>query len=127
MATAPTSWLPRRLHLRHLRLRSEARQHAPMVQEPLRIGPRVQQAKLIEAAPPVYPPAARNAGVSGDVLLDVTIGKDGSVVNTNVLKGDAMLTPAAVDAVRQWKYQPTLLNSQPIEVVTQVTVNFTLM
>ena len=82
---------------------------------------------MIQAAPPAYPPAARSAGVSGDVLLDVTIGKDGSVVNTEVLKGDAMLAPAAMDAVRQWKYQPTLLNSQPIEVITQVTVNFTLM
>lgn len=104
-------------------------QHAvydPLTQGPLRIGPRVQQAKLIESAPPVYPPAARNAGVSGEVLLDVTIGKDGSVVNTEVLKGDAMLAPAAIDAVHQWKYQPTLLNSQPIEVVTQVTVDFTL-
>jgi TonB family protein len=99
---------------------------APKVQGPIRVGPRVQQAKLISSTPPVYPPAARNAGISGEVLLEVTIGKDGSVANVAVLSGDAMLTPAAIEAVRQWKYQPTLLNLQPVEVVAQVSVNFTL-
>jgi protein TonB len=87
----------------------------------------VQQSKLISPAlPPVYPPAARAAGVSGAVLMDVTIGKDGSVASVVVLSGDAMLAAAAVDAVRQWKYQPTLLNEQPVEVITQVSANFTL-
>ncbi len=82
------------------------------------------QAKLITAPPPVYPTGARNAGVSGEVLLNVTIGKDGSVTAVDVARGDAVLAPAAEDAVRRWKYQPTLLNGQPAEVVTQVSVNF---
>jgi TonB family protein len=101
-------------------------QHPAMVEGPIRVAARLQLWKLITAPPPVYPPAARSAGVSGEVLLNVTIGKDGSVTATDVASGDAMLTPAAADAVRQWKYQPTLLNEQPVEVVTQVSVIFTL-
>jgi TonB family protein len=102
-------------------------QNALVFQGPLRVGPRVQAAKLISnQPPPVYPPAARAAGIWGNVVMDVTIAKDGSVASVTVLSGDAMLAQAAVEAVRQWKYQPTLLNEQPIEVITEVTANFTL-
>lgn len=101
-------------------------QHAPMVEGPVPVAARIQQAKLITAPPPVYPAAARSAGVSGEVLLNVTIGKNGSVTTVDVARGDAVLTSAAADAVHQWKYQPTLLNGQPAEVVTQVSVNFIL-
>ena len=88
----------------------------------------MQQGKLISnpLPLPVYPSAARAAGVSGEVVMDVTIARDGSVASVVVLSGDAMLAPAAAEAVRQWKYQPTLLNEQPIEVITDVSVNFTL-
>ena len=81
---------------------------------------------MVRGAAACYPAAARSAGVSGEVLLNVTIGKNGSVTTVDVARGDAVLTSAAADAVHQWKYQPTLLNGQPAEVVTQVSVNFIL-
>jgi TonB family protein len=94
--------------------------------ETLYVAPRVQQAKLVDANQPAYPEAARNAGISGEVVLNIVIAKDGSVAKIVEMRGHPMLAPAALDAVRQWKYQPTLLNNQPIQVATQVTVNFTL-
>jgi TonB family protein len=90
------------------------------------VAPRVQQAKLIDGRPPVYPEAARTAGISGEVVLNIVIARDGSVANIVEMRGHPMLAPAALDAVRQWKYQPTLLNSEPIQIATEVTVNFTL-
>jgi protein TonB len=86
----------------------------------------VQQAKLVEQTRPVYPPAAKQAGVSGLVLLSVAIGKDGRVRDIVVMSGDAVLAAAALDAVKRWVYQPTLLNGNPVEVATTVEVNFTL-
>ena len=86
----------------------------------------VQQAKLVEQTHPVYPPAAKQAGVSGLVLLSVAIGKDGRVRDIVVMSGHAVLAAAALDAVKRWVYQPTLLNGNPVEVATTVEVNFTL-
>jgi len=60
------------------------------------------------------------------VQLTATIGKDGTVRNLEVIQGHPLLIPAALDAVRQWVYQPTLLNGQPVEVQTDIDVNFTL-
>jgi TonB family protein len=92
----------------------------------IRVGREVQKAKLVLQAAPVYPPLATQARISGVVRLNVIIGKDGTVQNITVSSGHPLLVPAALDAVKQWVYQPTLLNGQPVEVVTQVEVNFSL-
>ena len=75
---------------------------------------------------PTYPPLARTARVQGSVVLAAVIGKDGTIQNLHVLSGHPLLTQAALDAVRQWRYRPYILNGEPVEVDTQVTVNFTL-
>ena len=80
-----------------------------------------------EAPAPEYPPLARTARISGVVRFDVLIGTDGRIANDAVgVSGHPLLVSAAQEAVRQWVYQPTLLNGQPVEVQTQVDVNFTL-
>jgi TonB family protein len=84
----------------------------------------VQQAKLVRQVPPVYPPEARQAGVSGVVRLNLVIAKDGTVANIEVALGPPMLAQAAIDAVRQWVYRPTLINGAPVEVTTLVELNF---
>jgi TonB family protein len=85
-----------------------------------------QQAKLVTQPKPLYPPQARRAGISGAVHLGVLIAKDGTVQNIGVVNGHPLLAPAAIDAVRKWVYQQTLLNGEPVEVATSVTVNFQL-
>src|SRR5580658_640339 len=92
----------------------------------IRVGGNVQQAKLLQQPAPEYPPLAKQARISGVVRLNVIIGKDGTVENLTVASGHPLLVPPAMEAVKQWVYQPTLLNGQPVEVVTQVDVNFTL-
>jgi TonB family protein len=92
----------------------------------LRIGGNVQQANLIQKVQPVYPLQAKQDRVQGKVQFTVLIGKDGHVQNVDLISGDPALADAAKEAVSQWVYKPTLLNGQPVEVVTQVDVNFTL-
>jgi protein TonB len=92
----------------------------------IRVGGNVQQAKLIYAPKPVYPPLAKQARIQGVVRLQAVIGVDGTIQNLQVLSGHPLLIPAALEAVRQWRYQPTLLNGEPVEVITQIDVNFTL-
>jgi periplasmic protein TonB len=84
------------------------------------------QGNLIRRVDPVYPPLARAARIQGSVVLAATISKAGTIDNLHALSGHPMLVPAAVDAVRQWRYRPYILNSEPIEVETQITVNFSL-
>jgi hypothetical protein len=91
------------------------------------IGGNVQQAKLISQPKPVYPPLAKQAHVSGIVHLYAIIGKEGNVINLAVISGHPLLIPSAMEAVRQWVYQTTLLNGEPVEVVTQIDVNYTLL
>jgi protein TonB len=92
-----------------------------------RVGGNVQAAMLIRpAAQPVYPPLAKSARISGVVKLNAVIAPDGSIMNLSVASGHPLLVPAALDAVRQWRYRPTLLNGEPVEVITQIDVNFTL-
>lgn len=81
--------------------------------------------KLVHVAP-VYPPDAQAAGIEGVVILDIVIGEDGSVIETSVLRSIAELDQAAIDAVSQWQFEQTLLNGEPVEVETVVTVHFTL-
>jgi protein TonB len=92
----------------------------------VRVSSGVAQGLLIRQVNPVYPPLAKTARVEGRVILQATIGKDGTVENLRLISGHPMLAPAAIDAVRQWRYKPYYLNSEPIEVETTITVNFTL-
>jgi protein TonB len=92
----------------------------------IRVGGNVQQAKLIKQPRPVYPPLAKQARISGVVHLNAVIAKDGTIQNLTLISGHPLLVQAAMDAVRQWVYAPTLLNGEPVEVVTQIDVNFTL-
>ena len=80
----------------------------------------------ISNPPPVYPPLAKQARIQGVVRLDAIIGKDGTMKDLRAASGHPLLVPAALEAVRQWVYKPTLLNGNPVEVVTVVDVNFTL-
>ncbi len=93
---------------------------------PIRVGGRVAQANLIRQIQPVYPPLAKSARVQGTVEFTATIAKDGSIENLQLVRGHPLLVNAAREAVSQWKYRPTLLNGQPVEVVTDIVVNFTL-
>jgi protein TonB len=92
----------------------------------IRIGGAVQAANLISKVDPVYPPEAKQAGTQGTVRLAVDISPEGKVLNVNAQSGPDVLVQAAVEAVRQWTYKPTLLNGEPVEVLTTVDVNFTL-
>jgi TonB family protein len=94
----------------------------------LRVGANVQQANLITKVNPVYPPSAKAAHVEGAVLLKAVIGKAGVPLSLHVLNSDIDpdLAKAAVEAVSQWRYRPTLLNGDPVEVISNITVNFTL-
>jgi TonB family protein len=91
-----------------------------------RIGSNVMAANLISAERPVYPPLAKMARQQGTVKFEATIGKDGKMENLSVVSGPPLLIPAALDAVKQWVYKPTLLNGAPVEVVTTIDVNFSL-
>jgi protein TonB len=86
----------------------------------------VQTGLLIRKVQPAYPPLAKQARISGSVVLQAVIGKDGTIQNLKAVSGHPMLIQSALDAVRQWKYKPYFLNGEPVEVDTQVTVNFTL-
>ncbi len=92
----------------------------------IRVGGNVQAARLISQPKPVYPPLARQARIQGTVRFNAIIGKDGRIQNLTLVSGHPLLVPAATAAVKQWVYQPTLLNGEPVEVVTVIDVNFTL-
>lgn len=90
------------------------------------VGGAVQAAKLLQKTEPQYPQVAREARVSGTVRLRAIIAKDGTVKELSVIDGHALLREAAMDAVKTWKYAPTVLNGQPVEVITEIAVTFTL-
>jgi TonB family protein len=92
----------------------------------IRVGGNVQQTKLIQKPVPAYPVEAKEQRIQGVVKLQATIGKDGRVESLEVLSGHPLLASAALDAVKNWVYETTLLNGNPVEVVTQIDVNFTL-
>ena len=92
----------------------------------IRVGGNVQVANLVTKVNPVYPPLAKQARISGVVHLAAVISKDGTIQDLKVISGHPLLIPAALEAVKQWVYQPTLLNGEPVEVSTQIDVNFTL-
>jgi protein TonB len=86
----------------------------------------MMEGNLIHKVQPPYPPLARAARIQGAVVLRAIISKAGTIENLQVLSGHPLLVPAAIDAVRQWRYRPYNLNGDPVEVETQVTVNFIL-
>ncbi len=92
----------------------------------MRIASRVAEANLIHDVAPAYPPEAGRARIEGAVVLMAVIGKDGTVRDVRVESGLPLLAQAAIDAVKQWRYRPYLLNGEPIEVDSQITINFTL-
>lgn len=92
----------------------------------VRVSQGVSQGLLIHQVKPAYPPLARQARIQGAVVLQAVIAKDGSIQGLHVVSGHPMLTQSAIDAVKQWRYKPYFLNGEPVEVETQITVNFTL-
>ncbi|BCS33033.1 hypothetical protein TBR22_A22580 [Luteitalea sp. TBR-22] len=94
--------------------------------QPLRVGGTVRPPKRLANAFPIYPEDAKAAGVSGVVIIEATVDTEGAVADARVLRGVPMLDQAALDAVRQWRYEPTLLNGEPVPVIMTVTVSFTL-
>jgi protein TonB len=92
----------------------------------VRVSQGVAQGLLIHQVKPTYPALARQARIQGQVVLQATIAKDGTIQNLHLMSGHPMLTTAAMEAVKQWRYKPYFLNGEPVEVETQITVNFTL-
>jgi len=92
----------------------------------IRVGGGVQATLLKHSVRPEYPPLAKQARIQGTVRLEAVIGKDGTVRNLTVVSGHPLLVPPSLEAVRQWVYEPTLLNGEPVEVITMIDVNFTL-
>jgi len=105
---------------------SQAQPDSP---EHVRLQVGVTRGMLVKKVPPKYPKKARKNHIEGTVVLHAKISKEGDVADLadlSVISGDPMLTQAALDAVKQWKYRPYLLGGKPVEVVTQITVNFQL-
>jgi protein TonB len=92
---------------------------------PIRVSSR-EPADLIHRVNPEYPPLAKQVHAQGTAILEATIAKDGSVRDVRIVSGHPLLTKAAKEAVEQWRYKPFILNGEPIEVITTVTVTFTL-
>lgn len=100
----------------------------PLIPIPMhvRVSSGVEERLSVKKVPPEYPAKARERYVEGTVSLKVQISKQGAVENVELISGHPLLAPAAIDAVKKWKYRPYLLNGEPVEVETQVQVNFTL-
>jgi protein TonB len=92
----------------------------------LKISQGVSQGLLIKRVQPRYPQNALSMRVQGAVQMEATINKEGNISNLKVISGDAVLARSATDAVRQWRYKPYYLNGEPVEIQTQITVNFKL-
>ncbi|MFZ0951879.1 MAG: energy transducer TonB [Candidatus Sulfotelmatobacter sp.] len=86
----------------------------------------MSEGDLVHKVVPTYPPLARAARLQGQVVLQAVISRQGTIENLRVLAGHPILVPAAIEAVRQWRYRPYILNNEPVEVETQITVNFSL-
>ncbi len=86
----------------------------------------VMASKVISAPPPLYPPIAKAARIQGTVVLAATIGKDGTIQNLRAISGPPMLQSYALEAVRRWRYKPTVLDGVPVDVDTSISVVFSL-
>jgi protein TonB len=98
----------------------------PTPMKPIAVTGDIQSAKLVHKVIPVYPYLARISRISGTVRLQATVSGDGTIEKLEVISGNPMLVQAAVDAVRQWIYRPTILHSIPVEVIAPIDVIFTL-
>jgi protein TonB len=98
----------------------------PAAPSRIRVGGNVEAASLINKVTPVYPPIAKTAHVSGTIVLHAIISKDGSIQELQYVSGPPLLMKSAMDAVKEWKYRPTMLNGDPVEVDTTIDVVFTL-
>lgn len=107
-------------------MRSVAPPPANIQRKSVRLSTGVSEGLLIHKVTPIYPRMAIMTHQQGTVLLQAEIGRDGTIQNLRVISGPPMLINSAMDAVRQWRYRPYLLNNEPVEVETQITVNFTL-
>jgi periplasmic protein TonB len=92
----------------------------------VRVSQGVTEGLLTRKVQPTYPPLAKTARIQGDVVLNAVISKNGAIENLRVMSGHPMLVTSALDAVKQWKYRPYILNGEPVEVETTITVKFTL-
>lgn len=113
---AADSWLQKASDIRNVKARQNTPQRIRMAQPPA----------LVSKVDPVYPPPAKQGHIQGAVRFTAVIGKDGRVLNLQLVSGPPLLVAAAQDAARQWVFKPTFFNTQSVEVVTQLTVNFTL-
>jgi protein TonB len=93
-------------------------------QAPVRVGSRIVEPKKIVDVKPIVPPQVAQGGIRGVVILELTVGADGSVTSARVLRGIPLLDQAALDAVKQWRYEPTLLNGQAVPIIITATVAF---
>jgi protein TonB len=98
----------------------------PSTPKRIRVGGQVENAKQMFAPKPEYPPLAKMARIQGTVRLEALISKDGTIQGLKTISGHPLLVKSAMEAVSRWRYQPTLLNGDPVEVVTEIDVNFTL-
>jgi len=96
------------------------------VLQALTVSQGVSQGLVIKKVSPTYPPTALRMRTEGTVELLATVSKEGSITHIKIISGDTQLAKAASDAVKQWKYKPYKLNGEPVEIQTQVTVNFKL-
>jgi len=103
---------------------AEAEARAKAKAAAIRVGGKIEPPIKMNDVAPVYPAIARNAGVTGSVIVEATIGADGKVIDAKVLRSVPLLDQAALDAVRQWEYKPTFLNGVAVPVVMTVTINF---
>jgi TonB family protein len=92
---------------------------------PIRVGGQIKSPLKVKDVKPIYPAIARSAGVTGAVTLEATIGLDGKVSDAKVVRSIPLLDQAALDAVQQWEYTPTLLNGVPVPILMTITINFT--
>lgn len=98
----------------------------PAPSGPVQVGGNVKPPQLLTYVKPVYPPLARQARIQGQVRIAAILARDGAVTSMQLVSGHPLLVQAALDAVRLWRYRPTLLNGQPVEVAMSIDVNFTL-
>jgi protein TonB len=96
----------------------------PAAPAPVRVGGDVKPPRLVSTVLPIYPAMAKTAGIQGSVVIQTSVEKDGSIKDSKVVSGPPMLRQAALDALRQWKYQPGTLNGEPVPVEITVTIQF---
>jgi TonB family protein len=106
--------------------KAEAESRAKSKVAPVRVGGKIKAPTKTKDVTPVYPAAAKSAKIAGTVIIEATIGVDGKVIGAKVVRSVPMFDQAALDAVKQWEYSPTLLNGVPVPVVITVTVKFSL-